>query len=98
MFEIIIYILLILSFVYGLYFLIMASGVFINKKYNVNDKKKNHFAILVAARNEETVIKNLINSLKNQNYPSDKYDIYVIINNCTDNTLEVAKDAGANII
>lgn len=98
MFEIIIYILLILSFIYGLYFLIMASGIFINKKYNVNDKKKNHFAILVAARNEEAVIKNLINSLKKQNYPDDKYDIYVIINNCTDNTLEVAKNAGANII
>ena len=55
-------------------------------------------SILIAARNEETVIKNLINSLKKQNYPSNKYDVYVIVNNCTDNTLEVAKNAGAKII
>ena len=98
MFEIIIYILLILSLIYGFYFLIMASGVFRKKKCEIDNNKKNHFAILIAARNEETVIKNLINSLKKQNYPSNKYDVYVIVNNCTDNTLEVAKNAGAKII
>ncbi len=97
MFEIIIYILLILSLIYGFYFLIMASGVFRKKKCEIDNNKKNHFAILIAARNEETVIKNLINSLKKQNYPSNKYDVYVIVNNCTDNTLEVAKNAGAKI-
>ena len=74
MLEIIIYILLILSLIYGFYFLIMASGVFRKKKCEIDNNKKNHFAILIAARNEETVIKNLINSLKKQNYPSNKYD------------------------
>ena len=72
MFEIIIYILLILSIIYGFYFLIMASGVFIKKKCEIDNNKKNHFAILIAARNEETVIKNLINSLKKQNLYSCK--------------------------
>ena len=57
MFEIIIYILLILSLIYGFYFLIMASGVFRKKKCEIDNNKKNHFAILIAARNEETVIK-----------------------------------------
>lgn len=98
MFEIIIYILLILSLIYGFYFLIMASGVFRKKKCEIDNNKKNHFAILIAARNEETVIKNLINSLKKQNYPSNKYDVYVIVNNCTDNTAIEAKKAGAKVI
>lgn len=98
MFEIIIYILLILSLIYGFYFLIMASGVFRKKKCEIDNNKKNHFAILIAARNEETVIKNLINSLKKQNYPSNKYDVYVIVNNCTDNTEEEARKAGAKVI
>ena len=96
--EKVIYILLIASLFYGLYFLVMATGVFGKKKEKTNNSKKNHFAILIAARNEEVVIGNLIKSLKKQNYPKDKYDIYVIVNNCTDNTLEVARDAGANII
>ena len=96
--EKIIYILLIASLFYGLYFLVMATGVFGKKKEKTNNSKKNHFAILIAARNEEEVIGNLIKSLKKQNYPKDKYDIYVIVNNCTDNTLDVARDAGANIL
>lgn len=98
MIKVIIFVLLIFSIIYGSYFLIMASGVFIRKKNSVDSTKKNHFAILIAARNEELVIENLIKSLKKQNYPKSKYDIYVIINNCTDNTLIVAKKAGASII
>ena len=38
---------------------------------------------------------NLIESLKNQNYNKDLYDIYEIADNCTDNTARVAKKAGA---
>ena len=98
MVEIIIYVLLAFFLLYGIYFLIMATGFFKKKKKNIVGDKKNLFAILVAARNEENVIGNLVKSLKNQNYPKDKYDIYVIVNNCTDNTLEVAKNAGAKII
>ena len=45
MFEIIIYILLILSLIYGFYFLIMASGVFRKKKCEIDNNKKNHFHI-----------------------------------------------------
>ncbi len=98
MVEIIIYVLLAFFLLYGIYFLIMATGFFKKKKKNIVGDKKNHFAILVAARNEENVIGNLIKSLKKQKYPKDKYDIYVIVNNCTDNTLAVAKKAGAKII
>ena len=84
MVEIIIYVLFAFFLLYGIYFLIMATGVFKKKKKNIVGDKKNHFAILVAARNEENVIGNLVKSLKNQNYPKDKYDIYVIVNNCTE--------------
>lgn len=58
--------------------------------------KKNHkFMAIIPAHNEETVVVNLIQSLKAQDYPKELFDIYVIADNCTDNTAEVAKDAGA---
>lgn len=58
--------------------------------------KKNHkFMALIPAHNEELVIKNLIESLKEQTYPKELYDIYVIADNCTDNTAKIARDAGA---
>ena len=37
----------------------------------------------------------LIESLKNQTYDKNLYDIYVIADNCTDKTAEVARKAGA---
>ena len=57
---------------------------------------KNHkFMAIIPAHNEEFVVKNLIESLKNQNYPKELLDIYVIADNCTDKTAEIAKEAGA---
>ncbi len=59
------------------------------------EKKENRFMAIIPAHNEEMVIENLVNSLKNQDYPKDRYDIYVIADNCTDRTAQIAKDAGA---
>ena len=48
--------------------------------------KKHKFMAIIPAHNEEKVIVNLIESLKNQDYDKNLYDIYVIADNCTDNT------------
>ena len=59
-------------------------------------EKKNHkFMAIIPAHNEEAVINNLIKSLKEQDYPKELYDIYVIADNCTDRTAELARKAGA---
>lgn len=59
---------------------------------------RTRFAILIAARNEELVIGPLINSLLTQEYPSELYDIWVIPNNCTDNTALAAGRFGAKVL
>ena len=59
---------------------------------------RTRFAILIAARNEELVIGPLINSLLTQDYPADLYDIWVIPNNCTDNTALAARNCGARVL
>lgn len=58
-------------------------------------KKDHRFMAIIPAHNEEAVVGNLIESLKNQTYNKELYDIYVIADNCTDNTAKVAKEAGA---
>ena len=57
--------------------------------------KKHRFMAIIPAHNEEAVVANLVESLKKQDYPKELYDIYVIADNCTDNTAEVARKAGA---
>ena len=58
-------------------------------------KKDHKFMAIIPAHNEEMVVGNLIESLKRQDYNKELYDIYVIADNCTDNTAKVAKEAGA---
>ena len=53
------------------------------------------YAVLIAARNEERVIANLIDSLSAQNYPRELFDIFVGADNCTDATTRIAAAHGA---
>ncbi len=53
------------------------------------------YAIMISARNEAGVIHELLQDLKKQKYPSHLYDIYVIADNCTDDTAQVARENGA---
>lgn len=64
-----------------------------DKPLKVN--KDHRFMAIIPAHNEEAVVGNLVESLKKQNYNKELYDIYVIADNCTDNTAKVAKEAGA---
>ena len=98
MYQFVYYIIFIPVLMYSCYYFV--SGLFAFKKYKAYPevKPKNRFAILIAARNEAEVISGLINSLKGQKYPSDLYDVYVMPNNCTDNTKEVSISHGAKIL
>ncbi len=85
--------------VYGLYYAILGMFAFAKgKKANDKVKKNYKFSIIIAARNEEAVIGNLIDSLQKQNYDKKLYDINVIVNNSTDNTYKVSKKYGVNTI
>lgn len=57
--------------------------------------REHKFAAVISARNERDVIGQLISSIKSQNYPKDKLDVFVIADNCTDDTAQVAREAGA---
>jgi cellulose synthase/poly-beta-1,6-N-acetylglucosamine synthase-like glycosyltransferase len=58
----------------------------------------NKFAVLIPARNEAAVIPRLLKSLKAQDYPEEALDIYVLPNNCTDDTRGAALRAGAKVL
>ena len=55
------------------------------------------FAVLIAARNEQEVIGNLIDSIKAQDYPEKLIKIFVVADNCTDATARVARSRGAAV-
>ena len=69
-------------------------GLFFTRKFK-ETKNKHKYAILIAARNEETVIGNLLDSIKKQDYPQELLTTFVVADNCTDNTAKIVRDKDA---
>ena len=69
-------------------------GFFFTRKFKPA-KKQHKYAVCIAARNEEAVIGNLLDSIKRQDYPSELVTIFVVADNCTDQTAKVAREKGA---
>ena len=59
---------------------------------------ESRFLVLVPAHNEEKVIGDMIRNLQEMDYPAELYDFYIIADNCTDKTAEVARGLGANVL
>lgn len=84
--------------VYMVYFGIVALLGLVRKAPEFkNAPPEKRFACVVAARNEEAVIGQLVDSLKAQEYPHELYEIIVAPNNCTDATETVAREHGARV-
>ena len=83
--------------VFTLWFFLTALMFWKNPAPYEKRAPKTRFACLVPARNEETVVAALVRSLRQQDYPDALYDIYVIPNNCADDTEGAARAAGAKI-
>ena len=82
--------------IFWIYQLVISVCSLINfKEKPILEEKTNRFMAIIPAHNEEAVVENLVASLQKQDYPRDAYDIYVIADNCTDNTAKIAKQAGA---
>jgi cellulose synthase/poly-beta-1,6-N-acetylglucosamine synthase-like glycosyltransferase len=82
----------------GAYYFIISLFSFIpRKEAGVDDTKYRKYALVIAAHNEQLVIENAIDSLKKLDYPKEKYEIFVVADNCTDRTAEIAGNAGATV-
>ena len=84
----------ILLFLYQFIYLLV--GLF--KKPMLFEAKKQHrYAILISAKNEENVIAHLIHSILNQEYPKELIQVFVVADNCSDQTADVSRGAGATV-
>ena len=83
-----IYIVLLISFVYAtliLLYKIAWNEISESKEVNYNDK----VSVVVACRNEEKNIKNLIKDIMNQNFDKDRFQMIIVDDHSEDKTLEI---------
>lgn len=92
LFNYIISILFTLCYAYQFFYIFVGM---LKKTINLKARKNHRYAIIVSARNESSVIGNFIHSIKQQKYPAELLDVFIVADNCTDNTAEIARNAGA---
>lgn len=84
-------------FIISMYYLCISFFGIIRKKDGKEFKPEKTFALVVAAHDEEAVISDMVVSLNKLDYPDDMYDIFVIADNCSDNTAKKAREKGAKV-
>lgn len=89
-------ILFVLLYFHQFVFVILSSF----KKAKIANKvfKLHTIGFVVSARNESNVIANLIKSIRLNDYPQNLVKIFVVADNCTDNTAQICRDLGCVVV
>lgn len=82
---------LILSYYYLAILLLLAAGIFKLKRVK-NESVQQRISVIIAARNEENNIANLLNCLTQQNYPRDRFEVILADDRSTDRTGESVEE------
>ena len=91
------FILMCLFFACYMYQFLYIPVSWLPRKRRAREAPLHRFAVLIAACNEETVIGNLLDSIKAQSYPERFLEVFVVADNCRDKTAETARAHGAEV-
>lgn len=91
------FILMCLFFACYMYQFLYIPVSWLPRKRRAREVPLHRFAVLIAACNEETVIGNLLDSIKAQSYPERFLKVFVVADNCRDKTAETARAHGAEV-
>lgn len=85
-------------YLYHLFFFLFSLALSRRHTGEPKGSGNSRLAIFIPAHNEEKVIYQSVKSILKSNYPKDKYSVFVIADNCTDKTEELALAAGAQVL
>lgn len=91
------FILMCLFFACYMYQFLYIPVSWLPRKRRAREAPLHRLAVLIAACNEETVIGNLLDSIKAQSYPERFLEVFVVADNCRDKTAETARAHGAEV-
>lgn len=82
----------------ALYLLLVTLAAYLFRKKALAANRMLEIGVLIAAHNEQSGIARTINSIQAGNYPAEHTRIFIIADNCTDNTARIARKAGATVL
>ena len=81
------------GFIYHLWWL-LAAIVMRSKSVSVSSSPSTRFGIVIPAHNEETILRATLDSCRAIDYPGDLFSVFVVADNCSDSTAELARQSG----
>ena len=75
-------------------FMSSKSRRFVMKQKFQQSSLPNNIVLVIYARNDESTIVPLLESLNKQNYPKENYQTHIILDNCTDNSSNILEFVG----
>jgi cellulose synthase/poly-beta-1,6-N-acetylglucosamine synthase-like glycosyltransferase len=81
----------------GYLLVLTLAAVFGRTTHPAPGPSRRRFAILVPAHNEESLIGRLLENLRALNYPTARYRVFVVADNCNDRTAALARALGAAV-
>ncbi len=72
-------------------------GFFAKEKRHPDTASRYRYGIVIAARNERAVIGNLLDSIARQTYDPSLIRVFVVADNCTDDTAAICRAHGATV-
>jgi len=92
-------VLLIPAFLIACYHLLLALVTLFSRKGGSRIvPPKYRFAIIIPAHDEAGLIAKTVESCRTSTYPQEMFEIFVVADNCSDNTAENAEAAGATVL
>jgi len=83
----------------GSYFAVLTTATFMLRQRVLESASTwPRFAVIIPAHNEEHTIPNTLESLDELDYPPECYGVFVIADNCSDATAEVARGYGCTVL
>lgn len=80
------------------YLAFLALGALLPYRRGKKDGPHKKIAVVIPAHNETLLIETTVTRARQQEYPAEAYCIYVIADNCSDDTAEKAQRAGARVL
>lgn len=99
LFDVFLAILLVYLTAATVYLLLLALAYFVCPERAAGEIGFFHtFAVLVPAHNEELLVGILCQSLLGVDYPKEKFEIYIIADNCNDGTAEICRQYSVQVL
>lgn len=80
------------------YLFVLAVAAYFFRKQTDPGASPLRFALVFPAHNEEGQIEVILADARNLDYPRDRFDVFVIADNCTDRTAELVRASGATAV